>query len=103
MELYYKDLISKEACLEELVDNLMRVVQGVDELAQAAGAKLDEFDPEEITTRLQRLKEGCRRLRQHAVAGATAADRIMRQYPYSTAGFAFAFGLLAAKWLGRKR
>ena len=102
MELYYKDLISKDSSLEKLVDDLMLVVQGADELAQAAGANLGEFEKAEITSSLERLKLGYQNLRQRAVTGALAADKLMRRYPYSTAGFAFAFGLLAAQCLRKK-
>jgi ElaB/YqjD/DUF883 family membrane-anchored ribosome-binding protein len=102
MELYYKDLISEDATLEKLVDDLMLVVQGADELAQAAGTGLGEFDKEEITSGLQRIKSGYQHLRQHAVVGALAADKLMRRYPYSTAGLAFALGLLAGRYLNRE-
>ena len=68
MELYYKDLISEEASLEKLVDDLMRVVQGVEELAQAAGANPAELGAEELTSRLSRLKESCSRLKDRTVA-----------------------------------
>lgn len=95
MELYYKDLISKDASLEKLVDNLMLVVQGVDEFAQAAGAGLSPEQKGEIATRLQRLKEGCRRIEQHAISSALAVEKVVRQYPYSSAGFAFAAGVIA--------
>lgn len=103
MELYYKDLISKESSLEKLVDDLMLVVQGADELAQAAGAELGEVEKREITSRLQQLKDGVQRLRHHAAEGAAAADKILRRYPYSTAGVAFAAGLLVATYFCRKR
>src|SRR5579859_3086211 len=103
MELYYKDLISKDSSLEKLVDDLMLVVQGADEFAQAAGAGLGELEKEEITSGLRQLKMGYQGLRRRAIAGALAADKLMRRYPYSTAGFAFAFGLLAARCLQRKR
>ncbi len=103
MELYYKDLISKESSLEKLVDDLMLVVQGAEELAQVAGAKLPESERNEITTRLQRLKAGCGNVRRRAVSGALKADQLMRRYPYSTAGFAFAAGLLAAHFFYRRR
>src|SRR5262249_31162625 len=103
MELYYKDLISKESSLEKLVDDLMLVVQGADELAQATGGQLSKQDKDEITSQLQQLKASYRRLRQHAIAGALTADKLMRRYPYSTAGFAFAFGLLAGRCMQRKR
>jgi ElaB/YqjD/DUF883 family membrane-anchored ribosome-binding protein len=103
MELYYKDLISKESSLEKLVDDLMLVVQGADELAQAAGGKLPEGDKREITTRLEQLKASCQKLQKRAMSGALEADKLMRRYPYSTAGFAFAFGLLAARYIYRRR
>jgi ElaB/YqjD/DUF883 family membrane-anchored ribosome-binding protein len=41
-------------------------------------------------------------MQERAVAGAQAADKLMRRYPYSTAGFAFALGLLTA-WCLRRR
>jgi ElaB/YqjD/DUF883 family membrane-anchored ribosome-binding protein len=103
MELYYKDLISEEASLEKLVDDLMLVVQGAHEFAEAAGANLEPRRKEEITTRLERLKEGCRRLEERALATAFVADKTLRQFPYSSAGFAFAFGLLAGVMAGRRR
>jgi ElaB/YqjD/DUF883 family membrane-anchored ribosome-binding protein len=103
MELYYKDLISKDSSLEKLVDNLMLVVQGAEEFAEANGATLDNFDKEELTSRLQQLKASCLRVREHAVQGAVAADKFMHRYPYSAAGIAFAVGLLAAGLLSRRR
>jgi ElaB/YqjD/DUF883 family membrane-anchored ribosome-binding protein len=102
MELYYKDLISEEASLEKLVDDLMLVVQGANEFAQAAGANLAQVNREEIHTRLQRLKENCRRIKEQAVAGAVATDKILRKHPYSSLGFAFACGLLAGLLVNRK-
>ena len=101
MELYYKDLISEEASLEKLVDDLMLVVQGADEFAQAAG--LNQRPSEEIATRLAWLKASCRRVRLQAQASALATDKLLRQYPYSSLGFAFGLGVLATALLIRKR
>ena len=95
MELYYKDLISEDASLEKLVDDLMLVVQGAEEFAQAAGATLSSERKQEITTRLARLKAACQNVKEHTKATALAADKVLRQYPYSSLGFAFALGLLA--------
>jgi ElaB/YqjD/DUF883 family membrane-anchored ribosome-binding protein len=103
VELYYKDLISKDASLEQLVDDLMLVVQGADEFVQAAGVNLPAAKKEEITTRLQRLKESCGRIKQRMVTGALAADRVVHDYPYSSMGFAFGAGLVAGVLLTRKR
>jgi ElaB/YqjD/DUF883 family membrane-anchored ribosome-binding protein len=101
MELYYKDLISKEASLENLVDNLMLVVQGADEFAQAAGATAAGEKRKEIVERLHKLKEGCRKIKAQTKATALATDKVIRQYPYSSTGFAFGFGLLLGVLLMR--
>jgi ElaB/YqjD/DUF883 family membrane-anchored ribosome-binding protein len=103
MELYFKELISEDASLDKLVDDLLLVVQGADEFAQAAGVHLSAGPKEELTSRLQHLKEGCHRVRKQAIAGALAAQETMRQYPYSSAGFAFAFGLLVGALFKRRR
>ena len=102
MELYYKDLISEDASLEKLVDDLMRVVQGVEELAQAAGANPEDFRPEELTSRLARLKENCQRVKERTVATARSADKIVRDHPYAVLGWSFGFGLLAGAVLSRR-
>jgi ElaB/YqjD/DUF883 family membrane-anchored ribosome-binding protein len=102
MELYYKDLISEEASLEKLVDDLMRVVQGADALVEAAGAKLAPERRAEIATRLGRLKESCRRVKRQAIRSALATDKLVHRYPYSFLGFAFALGLLTAALVNRK-
>jgi ElaB/YqjD/DUF883 family membrane-anchored ribosome-binding protein len=99
MELYYKDLISKEASLDKLVDDLMFLVQGADEVAELAGVNLAAAPKEEISHRLVRLKESCRLIKQRAVA----TDKLFRQYPYSSLGFAFAAGILVGALLNRRR
>lgn len=102
MELYYKDLISEEASLERLVDELALIVQGADEFAAAAGVGLEPSRKAEIVSRLEKLKDGCRRLQRQTVAGARATDKLLRAYPYSAAGLGFAAGLLAGVVLKRK-
>src|SRR5436190_3202704 len=96
MEVYYKELISADASLDKLIDELTRVVQGADELAEAARAHLPQEANQRIGTCLEQLKESCNRLKQHAVAGAAATDKILRRHPYSALGIAFGLGLLAA-------
>ena len=103
MELYYKDLISEDASLEKLVDDLMLLVQGANELAEAAGRNLGTAEREEIQTHLARLREGCARIKKQAVASALAADKLFHQYPYSAAGFAFALGLVAGVCFVRRQ
>lgn len=102
MELYYKDLISEEASLEKLVDDLMLVVQGADELVEAVGANAEQGQLQEIASRLAWLKSGCRNLQASARRSALAADRLLREYPYSAAGFALGLGIVAGLFLGRR-
>ena len=103
MELYYKDLISEDASLEKLVDDLMLVVQGANEFAEAAGANVTHSRREEIRHRLEQLKHGCQRIKKQAVRSALAADKVLHQYPYSALGFAFGLGLCATILLRRSR
>src|SRR5262249_42871817 len=95
MELYYKDLISEDASLERLVDDLMLLGQGANDFAEEAGLGLATKPREELVGKLERLKASCRRLKEQAVAGAMAADKTMRRYPYSSLGIAFGLGVLA--------
>jgi ElaB/YqjD/DUF883 family membrane-anchored ribosome-binding protein len=97
MELYYKDLISEEGSLDKMVDDLMLLVQGAEEVTGAGG-----LPKEEITTRLARLKAGCRRATEHAMAGAQTTDKLFRRYPYSAVGVAFALGVLVGVALKRR-
>lgn len=95
MEVYYKDLISKETSLEKLVDDLVLLVQGTDECAEGAGAALTTEQKQEITEKLHRIKESCRWIRRQAIGGAVATDKAVREYPYSSLGIAFGTGLVA--------
>lgn len=102
MELYYKDLISEEASLDKLVDQLMLVVQGADELVEAAGASVEPSKLKDIASRLAWLKHGCRNLQARTRQSALATDRLLHQYPYSAVGFALGLGMLAGLLYGRR-
>ena len=101
MEVYFKELISKDASLEKLVDDLERIVQGADNFAKSlSGTKLAEHP--EIARRVQRLKESCERINQEIVEGAHATDRFVRKYPYPFIGAAVLVGLIAGAWLSTR-
>ena len=103
MELYYKDLISEEASLDKLVDDLMLVVQGASELAEAAESQLTPEHSAEIHTKLETIKEACNRIKQHAVSGVRATDKLLKRYPYSSLGLAFGLGILTAVLVSKAR
>jgi ElaB/YqjD/DUF883 family membrane-anchored ribosome-binding protein len=103
MEVYFKDLISKEASLEKLVDDLSRVVQGADDYARAVGANVPDDVRNEVVGRLQSLKDGCQELRRRAVEGAHATDRLVRKNPYSALTILFAAGFLVGAAVACRR
>jgi ElaB/YqjD/DUF883 family membrane-anchored ribosome-binding protein len=101
MEVYFKELISKDSSLDRLVDDLERVVQGADDLAKSLGPKLTERP--ELAERVQRLRESCQRINQEILERARATDKFVRQNPYYFIGTAALLGmLLGAKLSSRK-
>jgi len=101
MEVYFKELISKESSLDKLVDDLERVVQGADDLAKSLGTKLAERP--DLAHRVQKLREGCERINQQIIEHAQATDRFVRKNPYYFVGGAALVGmLLGAKFSSRK-
>jgi ElaB/YqjD/DUF883 family membrane-anchored ribosome-binding protein len=102
MEVYFKQLISKEASLEKLVDDLERVVQGADDFAKSLGVDLAE-PRTDIARRLQNLKARCQRIKLEIVAQAKATDRLVRKHPYSFVAVAVALGMFVGCNLGRQR
>jgi ElaB/YqjD/DUF883 family membrane-anchored ribosome-binding protein len=103
MELYFKNLISEEASLDKLVDDLTLVVHGAHDFANAVGANLSQQSREEVAGGLQRIKEGCLKLRKQTMASARATDRLLRENPWPFVGVAFAVGwLLGTRVLSRK-
>ncbi|HLP75552.1 MAG TPA: hypothetical protein VK327_01430 [Candidatus Paceibacterota bacterium] len=103
MEVYFKDLISEDASLEKLVDDLSRVVQGADDYARTIGVNVSSQAREEVEGQLHSLKQRCQHLKQQAMAGARATDKLLRAHPYTALGIIFGLGLFAgAVWL-RKR
>ena len=101
MELYFKDLISDDASLEKLVDDL---AIGADDFAQSLGLGISEQSRQHVASCVDRLKASCERLKQNAVAGAHATDKMVRENPYWSLGIAAAVALSVGWWLGgRKR
>jgi ElaB/YqjD/DUF883 family membrane-anchored ribosome-binding protein len=103
MEVYFRDLISEEKSLDKLVDDLALVVQGVDDFARAVGANLSPQSREELAGRLDRLKEKCRCLKEQAIAGARATDKLLREHPYWSLAAVFSLGLVLGATFCRRR
>lgn len=103
MEVYFKDLISKDDSLEKLADDLALVVRGADDFAQAIGANVPARTRDDLVGRLENLRRSCQRIKQQTMAGARATDKYLRAHPYSTLAAVFAIGLLiGTRWNSRK-
>lgn len=103
MEVYFKELISKDATLEKLVDDLARVVQGADDFAEAIGVNPTEHPRHEIARRVHRLKESCQRINFEVASRARATDRRIRKHPYIFVGAAVLLGTVVGVILGLGR
>ena len=99
MEVYFRELISEEASLEKLIDDLERVVQGADDFAKAMGVDLDAHPRSEIAQGLRRLQENCRRLMSRMAARARATDKLVRRHPYSFLAAGLLLGLVVGSRL----
>ena len=99
MEVYFKDLISKEASLEKLVDDLSRVVQGVDDFAKAIGVSLASASRSDVAQRLSRLRSNCERVKVELIAKIRATDKSVRENPYPYIAIALVAGLFVVNKL----
>jgi ElaB/YqjD/DUF883 family membrane-anchored ribosome-binding protein len=102
MEVYFKELISKEASLEKLIEDIEGVVQGADHLAKSIGVNLAEEPRTELAHRLRHLKESCQRINRDIIAHAQATDRMVRKNPYSFIGLAAVLGIFVGARLGAR-
>ncbi|HWD92908.1 MAG TPA: hypothetical protein VG938_11235 [Verrucomicrobiae bacterium] len=102
MEVYFKELISKEASLEKLVEDLERVVQGADDFAKSLSMNPAEPRPE-IARRIESLKTRCQSIKQEILARAQATDRLVRRRPYSFMAGAVVLGMFVGCRLQSQR
>lgn len=94
-----------EQSTEKLLQDLREVVRDGEELLKAGAEDLSERGAvarEKLAAALEVARETQRRLQERAVAGAKAADKIIRENPYQSIGIAFGVGLLIGVLAGRK-
>ncbi len=102
MEVFFKNLTTDEVSVEKLVEDLMLLANDVEGLVKATSGTLSEDSREELMTALDRVKRRCESLKQHALAGARATDRLIRAHPYYSLSAAFGLGCLLGV-LARRR
>ena len=102
MEVYFDNLTAADASLDKLAEDVTALLQDAEALVQASGGTLSEASKAELESALARVKTRGERIRQQAMAGARATDRVIRQYPYQSLGVMFGLGLLLGALLKRR-
>lgn len=94
MEVYFDNLTDENAALDKLAEDVSLLVQDAEVLVQASGAKLSQKSKAELESALERVKTRGERVKQGALAGARATDRVIREHPYQSLGIVFALGFV---------
>lgn len=94
MEVFFSNLVTDESAAEKLLRDLSAAEEDAEELFEVAGTGLAEQSKEKFLSSVERVKAACQNIQSKALAGAKAADRAVREHPYSVAGAAFGLGLL---------
>ena len=102
MEVYFENLTGENASLNQLVEDVSVLLQEAETLVQTSGANLSKESKAELEGVLARMKARGGRLKQQALSGARATDRVIRQYPYQSLGLVFGLGILLGVILRRK-
>jgi ElaB/YqjD/DUF883 family membrane-anchored ribosome-binding protein len=103
MEVYFKNLSSEEVSTEKLVEDLLMLVQDAEELVKATGGNIADASKQELMTALERVKSRAQQMKERAVAGARATDRVIRDNPYRSLAVVFGVGMIAGMIVNRRR
>jgi ElaB/YqjD/DUF883 family membrane-anchored ribosome-binding protein len=94
-----------ENTTEQLLEDLKTVVHDGEELLKAGAEDLSNKGKEareRLAAALEMAKETKQKLEERTIAGAKAADRMVRANPYQAIGIAFGVGLLFGFLANRK-
>jgi ElaB/YqjD/DUF883 family membrane-anchored ribosome-binding protein len=86
-----------EQSVDKLLQDLREVVRDGEELLKAGAEDLSERGAqarEKLAAALEVARETQQRIQERAIAGAKAADQLIRKNPYQAVGIAFGVGLV---------
>lgn len=93
MEVYFENLTDENASLNQLAEDVSVLLQEAETLIQASSANLSKESKAQLESALARMKAQGERIKQQALSGARATDRVIRKYPYQSLGVVFGLGL----------
>jgi ElaB/YqjD/DUF883 family membrane-anchored ribosome-binding protein len=102
VEVYFENLTDENASLNQLAEDVSVLLQDAEALVEASGANLSKASKAELEGALARMKARGERIKQQALSGARATDRVIRQHPYQAMGVVFGLGILLGVLLQRK-
>jgi ElaB/YqjD/DUF883 family membrane-anchored ribosome-binding protein len=95
----------QEVTFQKLARDFKVVVQDAESLLKATAGELGDKAREaraRLAASLESAKGSVHNIEDQAIAGAKAADRVVREHPYQSIGIAFGVGLLIGVLVGRK-
>jgi ElaB/YqjD/DUF883 family membrane-anchored ribosome-binding protein len=102
MEVYFENLTDENASLNQLAEDVSVLLQEAETLIQASSANLSKESKAQLESALARMKAQGERIKQQALSGARATDRVIRKYPYQSMGVVFGLGLVLGVLLRRR-
>ena len=102
MEVYFENLTDENASLNQLAEDVSVLLQEAETLIQASSANLSKESKAQLESALARMKAQGERIKQQALSGARATDRVIRKYPYQSIGVVFGLGLVLGVLLRRR-
>ena len=102
MEVYFENLTGENASLGQLAEDVSALLHDAETLVQATGGNLSKESKAELESVLARLRARGERIKQQALSGARATDRVIRRYPYQSLGAVFGLGIVVGLLIRRK-
>ena len=90
---------------QKLLHDLRQVVQDGEAVLRAGAGELGAQGiaaRAKLSTALDSARKTARKLQEKTIAGAKAADQVVREHPYQSIGIAFGAGLLIGILINRK-
>jgi ElaB/YqjD/DUF883 family membrane-anchored ribosome-binding protein len=91
---------------EKLVSDLKVVAHDAEDLLKATAHDVGDKAREtraRLEEAIERARATCQKLEGKVVAGAKAADQVVREHPYSSIGAALGVGILVGLLIARKK
>lgn len=98
--------MTNELSTDKLMKDLKNLTRDAEELVEATAGEVGERARDarkRLSSALDSAKASCENLQDKAIAGAKAADKVVRDHPYQTLGVAFGVGLLIGVLVNRAR